>query len=339
MKVLVTGGSGFIGQHLVNELAKAGYQVVSADIREPSHRLVGVQYALVDICKAAEMQPLIHSVDMIFHLAGIVSVPECHEKVAESYETNVNSLAGIIKILRQANARRTQPIKLVFTSSSAVYGEQDQQVAISERAPLPDLPRSFYGAQKLAGEHILRLARLNDGLPVMILRLFNVYGKNCERSRESGAVIPSFIRALWQGEFLRLHGGGAQMRDFVAVEDVIRAMFATISAPTEYFDGRPINIGSGRGITVKDLAELLVQLGGLESTIVEEGPRVGDINFSLADIRLAYEKLEWRPKVLISAGLEKLLRDPVWQRPISESELYLGGRVGAEALEAPSALH
>ncbi len=306
LKVLVTGGAGFIGTHLCRALSAQGHPVSVLDLRDPDEVVENVSYIRGNVCDAQVLRSCGSDIDCIFHLAAMVSVPMCQENPAESYEVN---LLGTVRVIEQAlaNQRRTgKPTRVVFSSSSAVYGNQagsGDRIKESE----PPCPRSFYALQKLASENAIRLACEVESLRAVVFRFFNVFGPGQKADSPYSGVISLFIRAIQEGRALRLNGGGAQTRDFVSVKDIVNALTAAMVAPESVCDGRPVNLGTGKSVSIRDLAERLKALGSQATELVDAPHRAGDVMHSCADIARAWEVLKWKPVTSLDHGLSELM--------------------------------
>ena len=275
-KYLVTGGQGFIGQNVVKLTGGVSFDLASGlDIRD------------IDALRAN-----IEQGQEIFHLAAKISVPESFENEREYFETNVIGLKNLVEIAKEKNN------KIVFSSSAAVYGNTSFMVNEDGKVG----PLSPYASNKLEGENILK----ESGLNAVCLRYFNVYGPG--QSSAYAGVITNFINKAKKGEDLIIFGDGNQVRDFVHVEDVARANLLAMKYLENTKDGFQIfNIGSGEEVTIRELAQMIIDLTGSKSKIVYAKPRQGDIYYSCADITKAKAKLDFSPKINLKKGLEDLI--------------------------------
>ncbi|OFZ82566.1 MAG: hypothetical protein A2583_14525 [Bdellovibrionales bacterium RIFOXYD1_FULL_53_11] len=306
--MLVTGGSGFIGTHLCRALVQAGHENVRVlDVLEPRQRVQGVEYHRGDIRDAGALSRVMRGVDTVFHLAALVSVPLCQEKPSESYSTNVAGTIGVLEAAHAEGTRCGTPLRVVFSGSSVVYGTLGRAGEPVQEACMPDVPRSFYGAQKLAAEHAIRLFHESKGLPAVVFRFFNVYGHGQDPLSPYSGVISIFSEALRCGQALKLNGGGGQTRDFVSVRDVCAALVRSASLAFDACDAKAVNIGSGRGITIRDLAIRMSEVRGLRPRLEDAPAREGDVPHSLASIERARSLLDWQPGVELAEGLKDLL--------------------------------
>jgi len=229
------------------------------------------------------------SCDGVFHCAAKISVPESFLLTEEYYRTNIG---GFKNVIEQAKMVGGKNIKIVFSSSAAVYGEYDK--AVKENFILN--PKSPYAENKRDGEVILK----ESGLPTVALRYFNVYGPG--QSPQYAGVITAFIKNALENKDIIIHGDGNQVRDFVYVDDVADANIAAMNYSGEVFD--VFNIAGGLKITINELAKLIIKLTDSKSKIAYGPKREGDIVHSEADISKAIEKLNWKPKVSMEEGLK-----------------------------------
>ena len=299
-RVVVTGGAGFIGSHLVERLAAANDVIVLDNFSTGRPENLAavkdrVQVVRGSILDPGAMKQAFHGADAVFHLAALTSVPESIERPLEYAETNVTGTLAVLGGARDAGVRR-----LVFASSCAVYGRA--KGALREDAP-PD-PLSPYAVTKLASEHFLRILS-EDGLETVVLRLFNVYGPRQSPDSPYSSVVARFVRAVSSGEPLILHGDGLQTRDFVYVGDVAEALDR--AASTRGVAGGLFNIGSGRETSILALIAALRPLAGGRLKIVREPARTGDVRKSRADTRRATRVLGFRARTPLKTGLRRVL--------------------------------
>jgi UDP-glucose 4-epimerase len=310
-RILITGGAGFIGTHLSKKLSDQGHAVTVLDLTPPERALPRVTYIQGDVRLVAGLKPLIQKTDAVFHLAAIVSVAECQIDPVGSFETNTASTLRILDLIRSENEDLPQDkkIRIIFSSSSAVYGDQGAARAIAESTPLFD-PLSFYGSQKLTSEQLIRLYAGTYGVPAVVFRFFNVYGPGQKVTSPYSGVISVFFKALREGQVMVLNAGGRQTRDFVSVHDIVSAScLALDSENPRVISGAPLNLGSGVTITIRALAESLFKIAGEEPRMRDAPGRPGDILHSCADIARAERELGFRPQVTLEAGLKELARE------------------------------
>lgn len=305
--ILITGGAGFIGTHLARRLAGKGHRVEVLDLRSPSP-IAGVLGVRGDVRDQVTVNELVGRADTVFHLAALVSVPLCDSAPEESHTTNFLGTSHVAEAARVASAHRREPVRIVFASSAAIYGHLGRAgVPLDETSPVPT-PLSLYAAQKLFSEQLLALYHERHGLPVVSFRFFNVYGPGQDSASPYSGVISHFAAAVAAGRSLQLHGGGEQTRDFVHVDDIVRALELQIRQPVEAWDARPVNLGSGRSTSINALAKLLMQAAGNTVPLQSIAARAGDVRHSLAGIGVARERLRWTPQVGLSEGLSALIR-------------------------------
>lgn len=305
--ILVTGGAGFIGSHLVEALVLKGYQVRVLDNFSTGEwenlKKVASEIHLLEgsITQKQVVQQAVKGVEVIFHLAACVSIAQVLDQVEEAFHTNTT---GTLHLLEEA---RRQKVKLfVFASSCAVYGDRGKILSESE-LPLPKHP---YGVQKLTGEHYLRVYHEIYRLSTLSLRYFNVYGPRQRKKGPYSSVIPNFVTALLQGKAPIIFGDGKQSRDFVYVEDVVRANLLALESPHP-FQGEVCNIGTGKATSVLELAHQIAKIVG-EEIPPRFGPaRAGEMRHAQADLQHAKKLLGYSPKVSLEEGLEKTIR---WYR-------------------------
>ena len=272
-KVLVTGGAGFIGSHIVEELQGKAQIVVLDNLRSGyRHNLDGfdVEFIEGDIRDRASVKRAMRGVDHVFHLAALVSVPESMEKIQECIDINAQ---GFVNVLEEAQAAGVE--KLCFSTSAAIYGDNPTVPKVETMFPEPKSP---YAVTKLDGEYYAGMFTRERRLPCACLRYFNVFGPRQDPKGAYAAAVPIFItRALAGGE-VAIYGDGGQTRDFIYVKDVVAAnLFFAESDATGVF-----NIARGGRITINDLAETIVRLTGSKSRIVHLPERAGDVRHSMA---------------------------------------------------------
>jgi len=295
-KVLVTGGAGFIGSHIVRDLLDRGDQVRVLDNLSTGSKanLAGLNIDFIegDIRDAAVAQESIKNVDAVFHLAAFISVAGSMEDPLACYDANLNGSLNVLMQADKAGVRR-----VVLASSAAVYGESESTVDENH----PPTPLSPYAASKLAMEQAAKLFSQSFNLETVCLRFFNAYGPRQSPDSPYAAAIPKFIQVMSAGEPVTIHGDGRQTRDFVYVGDIVNAML--LAADGESIDGRVFNIAGGNSVSINKLVETLQRFFP-ETPDPVFGPfRQGDLLFSEADILLAERALGYRPRIDLQAGL------------------------------------
>ena len=292
--ILVTGGAGFIGGHLVAALAPDNDVTVLDDGSAGDLGALpdGVTLTEADVRDADAVADAIAEVDLVYHLAAVVSVEESVDDPVRSHAVNVDGTLAVLEAARETGARA------VVTSSAAIYGAPET-VPIPETAP-PD-PRSPYGLEKYAADRYARLYAELYGADTVVLRPFNVYGPG--QTGEYAGVITAFAGQAAAGGPLTVHGDGSQTRDFVHVDDVVAAFRR---AGTADVAGRAFNVGTGTAVSIAELAALVAELTG-DPAIVHTERRPGDVDRSCADVTAAREALGYEPSIELADGLRRLL--------------------------------
>ncbi len=304
--VLVTGGAGFIGSHLVDRLVNSGYNVRVIDNLSTgkisniqSHIDNGkINFIQGDIKDAEQVKQCVHGVDAVLHLAAVTSVPFSVKNPAFTYETNV---AGTLNLL--VSLARERVGKFVFISSCAVYGDP-QYLPVDENTPTN--PISPYAESKLLGEHYSLGFHQNRLLKSVVLRFFNVYGLRQGLNDYSG-VITRFVDKVKQGSPLIVYGDGSQTRDFVHVSEIVNAIQKCLE--NEAAEGQIFNVGSGKATSIDELAKAILTIANSKSEIVHEAPREGDIKHSYANASKAAKLLGFKTKTTLHDGLREILAD------------------------------
>ncbi|MCH9609771.1 MAG: UDP-glucose 4-epimerase [Chlamydiales bacterium] len=307
MKTLVTGGAGFIGSHLVELLLEEGHQVTVVDNLKTGRfsNLEGldIDFQEVDIRNVDLLEPLFEGVDWVFHLAGLADVIPSIENPKDYFEVNVQGTFNVLECARKANVK-----KLIYTASSSCYGlpvsvPTDESAAIAPQHP--------YAHSKYLGEELAMHWGKVYSLPVISLRLFNVYGPRSRTMGSYGAVFGIFLAQKLRGYPFTVVGDGEQSRDFVYVTDVANAFYTSAKSDLSY---EIFNIGSSQNHSINALTELL------EGDVVNIPKRPGEPDVSLADISKFQTMTGWSPKVSFKEGVAHLLstlddyRDaPLWE--------------------------
>lgn len=310
MKTLVTGGAGFIGSQLVERLLADGHavRVVDSFVTGRRENLAGcaghpgLVIEQADVRDFGALRPLMEGVDWVFHLAGLADIVPSIQRPLEYHTTNVDGCACVAEAARLAGVRR-----LLYAASSTCYGLPDQ-VPTPEDAPLR--PMYPYALSKQMGEELLLAWHRIYGLPVLSLRLFNVYGPRSRTSGTYGAVFGVFLAQKLAGKPFTVVGDGTQTRDFTYVSDVADAFLAAAASD---LSGQALNVGSGGTYSVNRLVELL----GGEAVHLPKRPGEPDCTF--ADVTRIRERLGWSAKVPFEAGVARMLDHieawrsaPVW---------------------------
>ena len=275
MRVLITGGAGFIGSHLVEHFqGKAEVRVLDS-LRSGYMKNIenfDVDFQLGDICDRAAVDKAMEGVDYVFHLAAMISVPESMSKIAECIR--INNL-GMLNVLESAAAHGVK--KLCFSTSAAIYGDNPVVPKIETMFPEPKSP---YAITKLDGEYYCKMFTQEGKLQTACLRYFNVFGPRQDPRSAYAAAVPIFIEKALNNEDLTIFGDGEQTRDFVFVKDVVAAnAFFAMNDVTGVH-----NIAYGGKITINDLASEIIRLTGSKSKIVHLPERAGDVKHSMAAV-------------------------------------------------------
>jgi UDP-glucose 4-epimerase len=297
-RILVTGGGGFIGSHLADALVDSNDVRVLDDFSTGFREQVPAAAEVVegDIREPETLARAMEGVDIVFHEAAMVSIPKTTADPVGSDAVNATATLRLLEQARETSAR------VVCASSAAIYGHPER-VPVVETDPLR--PTSPYGVQKLTLDHYTRLYNDLYDLDTVALRYFNVYGPRAEAG-EYADVVSVFLRQARAGEPITIEGTGEQTRDFVHVDDVVRAN--CLAATTEHV-GEAYNVGCGVETTVTELAHTIRDCVGSDSPIEHVDPRPGDIDESVADISKARAKLGYEPTVDLDAGLDSLVAD------------------------------
>ena len=304
-RVLVTGGAGFIGSHLVDRLVQETCRVTVLD-NLSTGRIGNIDGPVVDgtvrlvegsVLDPAKVATAVARVDVVVHLAAVVSVPLSLVDPATTFDVNV---AGTRQVLDRCLADGVK--KFILISSCAVYGEP-RYTPVDELHPTS--PLSPYAESKLEAERLF-LKDVVTGLDAVVLRLFNVYGPRQPRSDYAG-VISAFADQLKAGSPLTIHGDGLQTRDFVHVSDVVEAVWLALNARGVW---GVFNVSSGKAVRILELAELMAELVGRDRpTMVFDEPREGDIRHSQGDFSKAKDVFGYQPRTELRQGLKALLDD------------------------------
>lgn len=306
VSVLVTGGAGFIGSHLVDKLVQLGARVrvlddFSTGKRENiAHLLERNEIELIEgsLIDPETVKRAVEGVEFVFHQGAIPSVIRSVEDPLTTHQVNVTGTLLLLLAARDAKVRR-----VVFASSSSVYGDTP---TLPKREDMTPNPKSPYALSKLAGEHLCRLFWELYGLETVSLRYFNIFGPRQDPTSQYAAVIPRFITAMLQGKPPTIYGDGEQTRDFTFVENCVQANL--LAARAEGVAGEVFNVGAGKQTSVNELFRLIRSLIGADHIEpIYAPPRPGDVRHSLADISKAQKLLGYQPSVSLEEGLERTI--------------------------------
>jgi UDP-glucose 4-epimerase len=301
---LVTGGAGFIGSHLVEGLLAQGDQVrvfdnlSSGDRENLAPVAASLEFIQADIQDEVALARALVGVEVVFHLAAMVSVPESMKKPVEAESINALGSLKLLSAARQAGVRR-----VVLSSTSAIYGDEP---TLPKRETMPAAPLSPYAISKLTAEHYCQFFYKTFDLETVILRYFNVFGPRQDPRSFYSGVISIFIDRLARGEPPLIYGDGEQTRDFIFVSDVVRANLLAAAVPQAA--GQLFNIGTGRPVSLNHLVALLADLSQVAISPVYQAPRPGDIRHSYASAEQARQVLGWSAQVPLAEGLKRLIQ-------------------------------
>lgn len=302
-KILITGGAGFIGNHVAQVLLKQGLEVKIYDLKPSS--LSKVESVQGDILDEVQLEQAAYGCDAIVHLAAQISVPRSIENPEETYNINVTGTQNVIACAEKMGIRR-----VLLASSAAVYGDA---TAIPLKEETIGTLLSPYATSKYDNEHQVVLAR-ERGLEAVALRFFNVYGPNQSVQGAYAAVIPKVIETITSGQRPVIFGNGQQTRDFVHVQDVAMGIFKLLGIDWNKVHSHVYNVATQQQISILELIETVnlncVELGILEAPVqpLFENSRIGDIKHSVANIEKIMEQIEWSPTIDFHQGIRTLLQ-------------------------------
>ncbi len=301
MRYLVTGGAGFIGSHVVDELVRRGEDVVVLDDLSTGQEanIEGVRkkidFRVGTITDLKDVQSACRGADYVIHLAARASVPKSVKDPIETNHTNIDGTLNVLVAARDASVRR-----FVFAASSSAYGEPPEQPKIETMTPAPSSP---YGVTKYVGELYAQVFGRVYGLENASIRYFNVFGPRQDPTSQYSGVLSRFMLAILRNEAPVIYGDGEQSRDFTYVANVVDETLRACSAAGA--SGRVFNGGTGARITLNQVIKLLAKITVREIHPAYEPERVGDIRDSQAEISLARKVLGYEPGVLFEEGLRR----------------------------------
>jgi UDP-glucose 4-epimerase len=303
MKYIVTGGAGFIGSHIVEELVKSQYEVVIFDNLfsgkmeniQPFLKKKNVTFVQGSITDLSLLEKIFEGADGIFHEGAIASVPRSIANPLATNEANVTGTLNVLIAARDCGVR-----KVLFASSSSVYGNTP---TLPKREEMPPNPLSPYAVSKLTGEHYMKVFSQVYGLMTLSLRYFNVFGPRQDPKSEYAAVIPRFISKILSHKSPTIFGDGRQTRDFTYVKDVVQANIQAMESDAEGV----FNVAYCKRIDLNELASLIMEITGITVPLVYEPPRIGDVRDSLADIKRAHEAFGYSPDFTVKTGLKETI--------------------------------
>ena len=297
---LVTGGAGFIGSHLVEELVRRGERVRVADSfitgkRENLTHVSGVELVEGDLADFAVAQRAVAGIDYVLHQAAIPSVPRSVQDPITSNRANIDASLNVLVAARDAGVKR-----VVYAGSSSAYGNTP---TLPKVETMPTAPLSPYALQKLVAEQYCRIFTQLYGLETVTIRYFNVFGPRQDPSSPYSGVISLFIRALVEGRAPTIYGDGEQTRDFTYVANVVDGVLRACAAPDA--SGEVINVATGGRISLNELFRVVKGLTGATVKPIYAETRAGDVRDSQANIDKARRLLGYEPTVTLEQGLDK----------------------------------
>lgn len=298
MKVLVTGGAGFIGSRLVERLLADGLEVRVFDNLSTGRRSDvpdGAEFIEGDIGDLGILGRALQSVEVVYHQAALRSVERSVESPLATDRVNSAGTLAVLLAARDAGVRR-----VVSASSSSVYGLEVQRPTPESAVPRP---RSPYAVSKLAGEHYCRVFWELYGLETVSLRYFNVYGPGQRADGQYATVVPLFIDALRLGNEVTIHGDGHQSRDFSFIDDVVRCNRSAAEAPAAVCAGKVYNVAGGAPVSVLEVLERIARTLDVEPRVVPAASRAGDVRHTHADLTQVTRDLAWAPQVGFDEGI------------------------------------
>lgn len=299
MKILVTGGAGFIGSHIVEHYQDKAEEIRVLDNLRTGYlkNLQGLKHTFIEgsICDRELVKKAVQGVDYIFHMAALVSVPESMSKIKECIDINCNGLVNVAEEAADAGVT-----KMVLASSAALYGDNPTVPKIETMSPEPKSP---YAITKLDGEYYLSMFNSLGRLETAAVRFFNVFGPRQDPKGAYAAAVPIFIEKALKGEDISIYGDGQQTRDFIYVKDIVGALCFAVETPgvTGVY-----NAGYGSQMTIQQLAEKVISAADSTSSILYGPERAGDVKHS----RASADKLRaagWKPRYTLEEGLATTL--------------------------------
>jgi UDP-glucose 4-epimerase len=301
MNFLITGAAGFLGSSLANQLAREGHQIRGLDdlsTGDPKSLSPDVHFTRGDVSDRPKLWTLLQEVDVVYHLAARVSVPESVLYPRDYNTVNVGGTVALMEAMRDVGVRR-----VVLASSGAVYGDLADQPL---KETLTPAPRSPYAVSKLAAEFYVRTIGGLWGIETVSLRIFNAYGPGQHLPASHPPVVPHYLKQALRGGTLVAHGDGSQTRDYVYVDDVISALVAAATAPN--VNGLVINVGSGTETSIKDLIKYVLDTTGSKAEVIYNAQTSGGVSRMRADLTLASQKLNYRSSLSLTEGLRLTLK-------------------------------
>ncbi len=308
MRILVTGGAGFIGAHLANRLHSEGHYVRVLDnlsSGDPATLTSGISFTRGDVRDVPKLWSLLQGVDAVYHLAALVSVPASVLYPREYNDVNVGGTVALLEACRDVGMKR-----VVFASSATVYGDQKTKPVSEDLAPHPAVP---YAVSKLAAERYLFTIGGLEGFETVALRIFNAYGPRQQLPPSHAPVVPLFMHQILGGGSVVVFGNGQQTRDFVYIDDVVDALVSAATAAN--VNQQVINVGSGEETSMGQLIETIGDTVHAKADVIYNSEKAGGIGSLVADLSKARHLLKYRPRTSLVDGLRKLYQqDPRFTR-------------------------
>ncbi len=302
MQFLITGGAGFIGTALANYLVTQGHAVRVLDdlsAGDPARLDPSITFSRGDVRDVPKLWSLLRGIDCVYHLAARVSVPESLLYPVEYNSVNVGGTVSLMTAMRDAGVRR-----VILASSGAAYGECDKQPVLETTVMRPSSP---YAVSKLASEYYVRSIGELWKIEAVVLRIFNAYGPQQPLPPSHAPVVPRFMRQAVTGGSIVIFGNGRQTRDYVYIDDVVKALYAAATATR--VNQRVINIGSGVEVSINQLVDAIEFTTGRKAHRIVNQEESGGVSRLVADISLARELLDWSPQVSLEKGLALMLQN------------------------------
>ncbi len=301
-RYLISGGAGFIGSALANQLATAGHEVRVIDDLTTGNRdslLPSIHFTRGDVQDVSRLWSLLQDVDCVYHLAARVSVAESILYPGDYNRINTGGAVSLMEAMRDAGVSR-----VVLASSGAVYGTQSQQPVQESTVLNPDSP---YAVSKLAAETYIHTIGRLWGIETVSLRIFNAYGPGQPLPVSHAPVVSRFLRQAVTGGSVVLYGGGQQVRDFVFLSDVVDSLVQAAEAPN--VNREVINIGSGNGTSIAQLVDQMESVINKKINRIINAERTTGVKTLIGDISKATQMLGYRPKVSLAQGLERMAQE------------------------------
>jgi UDP-glucose 4-epimerase len=308
MRILVTGGAGFIGAHLARRLHTEGHYVRVLDnlsSGDPSTLDSAISFTRGDVRDIPKLWSLLQGVEVVFHLAALVSVPASVLYPREYNDVNVGGTVALLEACRDVGVKR-----VIFASSATVYGDQTTKPVTEDLAPHPAVP---YAVSKLAAERYLFTIGRLENFETVALRIFNAYGPNQPLPPAHAPVIPLFMHQILGGGSVVVFGNGQQTRDFVYIDDAVEALVSAATAAN--VNQQVINVGSGEETAMAQLIERIGATVNAKADVIYNPERPGGIASLVGDLTKARQLLKYRPRTNLVDGLRKLYeQDPRFAR-------------------------